>query len=57
MITFFVSFGLTKVAFYEERPVMRPKFAQITDRIISLFIGSRGEPVQLGLDPTPPPGI
>ncbi len=52
-----LTFLLTGVVFFPESPQLRPAFANISERIISIFIGSKGEAVRPGLDPIPPGGI
>lgn len=52
-----LTFGLTNFVFESDRPQLKPRNAIIFERAISIVVGSKGEPVKEGVDPTPPPSI
>lgn len=57
IFSFLFTFLLTKFVFYEEKPKLRPEFTRISERILRPIIGSKGEPIKAGVDPTPPASI
>lgn len=52
-----LTFGLTGLVFESDAPAFKPTAARIFDRTTSIVVGSKGEPVKEGVDPTPPPSI
>lgn len=56
-VSFVLTIVITKFVFYPELPEVRAEFAMIFDRAASPVIGAKGEPVQQGVDVTPPASI
>lgn len=52
-----LTFGLTGFVFESDVPELKPKARRIFETTTSVIIGSKGEPVKEGVDPTPPPSI
>lgn len=52
-----LTFGLTGFVFEPDVPQFKPTVARIFETTTSVIIGSKGEPVKEGVDPTPPPSI
>lgn len=52
-----LTFGLTGFVFESDVPELKPKARKIFERTTSTVVGSKGEPVKEGVDPTPPPSI
>lgn len=57
IFSFLLTLFLTQYVFYPDSPTRRPVFTNLSERISSPIIGSKGEPIKPGVDPTPPPGI
>ena len=57
VFSFLFTFLLTRLVFFEEKAKLRPGFVRVTERILQPIIGSKGEPVEVGVDPTPPASI
>lgn len=56
-VSFLLTIVITKFVFYPESPEVRTDFSRIFERVASPIIGSKGEPVEAGVDVTPPPSI
>ena len=56
-VSFLLTIVITKFVFYPESPEVRTDFSRIFERVASPIIGSKGEPVEAGVDATPPPSI
>lgn len=52
-----IALALTKTVFYEEQATLRPDFMQLFERLSSPVVGSKGEAIEPGVDPTPPSTI
>ncbi len=55
--SFVITFAVTQFVFYPETQEFRPQFVKLFNRITGPVIGGSGDPIQPGVDPTPPPSI
>lgn len=55
--SFGLTFSLTQLVFYPENQELRPQFIKLLNRVTNPVIGGSGDPIQPGIDPTPPPGL
>lgn len=52
-----ITFVLMTFLFENNTPTVKPGFSRFVNRVTNTIVGSPGEPVLVGIDPTPPPTI